>query len=112
MLLLFQLLFTVFAVFALTAVFKKQQGQLLGTFSGWFWVLFWIVADAFVWWPNATNTLAHAFGIGRGADLITYVSVIVLFYLVFQLHIKIESIGREVTQVIRDRAIEQGKKNH
>ena len=105
MLLLFQLLFTAFALFAIVSVIKKKHEQVLGKYGVSFWVVFWMIAGVVVWWPNATTIIANAFGIGRGADLIIYVSLIVLFYILFKLHVKIESVGRDVTQVVRDRAI-------
>jgi len=40
-------------------------------------------------------------GIGRGVDLAIYVSVICLFYLVYKLFIKIQSLERQITLLVR-----------
>ena len=75
-----------------------------------FWILFWGVAGIIIWWPDSTSYIASAFGIGRGADLIVYTSIILIFFLLFKLHIKIESVGRDVTQVVRHIALPDDKK--
>ena len=105
MLFLFQSLFILFALFAIWSVVKKKQEGLLGPMGMLFWVLFWLIASIAVWWPDSTTLLANTFGIGRGTDFILYIAIAVLFYLVFKLHIKLESIGRDVTKVVRKEAL-------
>ena len=101
MIILFQLLFSLFALFAIFSVVKKKQEGLLGPKGTLFWLLFWLIAIIFVWWPNSTVILANYIGIGRGTDLILYVSLAVIFFILFRLHVKIESIGRDITKVVR-----------
>ncbi len=110
MLLIFQILFSLFVLTAFFSVLKKRQEGLLGPKGSWFWFLFWLVAGVAVWWPDSTVILANALGIGRGSDLVLYVAMIVLFYLVFKLHIKLESVGRDITKVVRDKAIKDIEK--
>lgn len=110
MLLIFQILFSVFALFAIINVVKRKQEGLLGSKGAIFWILFWIIVSLAVWWPNSTTLLANTFGIGRGTDFVLYIAIAVLFYLVFKLHIKLESVGRDITKVVREKAIEETKK--
>ena len=59
----------------------------------------------FVLVPDLTNSLAHFFGVGRGADLLLY-SMIILFYVVFiYLYSKIRRIEIVQTEIIRSNAI-------
>ena len=109
MLIIFQTLFILFALFAIFNVIKRKHEGLLGPKGMVFWVLFWFVAGASVLVPNSITTLANTFGIGRGADFVLYISIVVLFYIVFKLHIKLESIGRDITKVVRKEAIEKTK---
>ena len=109
MLLLFQILFSLFALAAMVSVLKKRQEGLLGPKGVVFWVLFWLIASVAVWWPNGTTVLANAFGIGRGTDFVLYVAIALLFYLVFKLHVKLESVGRDITKVVRKEALENEK---
>lgn len=108
MLIIFQTLFILFALFAIFNVIERKQEGLLGPKGMVFWILFWLVAGTSVLIPNSITTLANTFGIGRGADFVLYISIAVLFYIVFKLHIKLESIGRDITKVVRKDTIEEG----
>ena len=107
MLILFQSLFTVFALVAIFSVIKKKKAGQFGAKGMIFWVLFWLTAIVAVLWPDSTTILANRFGIGRGTDFILYISVAVIFYLIFRLHIKIESIGRDITKIVRKETLEK-----
>lgn len=110
MLIIFQLLFALFVLFAIVAVLRKKQEGLLGPKGAVFWVIFWLLAAGVVVWPESASVLANTFGIGRGVDLIIYIAIALLFYLVFKLHIKLESLGRDLTKVVRKQALEEHKK--
>ncbi len=109
MLVLFQILFTIFALFAIVSVLKKKKEGLLGPKGVFFWVSFWMLAVVFVWWTNSTVILANYLGIGRGTDLVLYVSLTIIFFVLFRLHVKIESIGRDITKVVRKEALDNEK---
>ncbi|MBI5222071.1 MAG: DUF2304 domain-containing protein [Candidatus Magasanikbacteria bacterium] len=106
MLIIFQLLFILFPLFAIISVIKRKREGLLGPRGTIFWVLFWLAAAVFVWWPDSTTIVANKFGIGRGADLVFYVSLVVIFYILFKLNVKLESVGRDVTKVVRNKALD------
>ena len=107
MLILFQFLFTVGALLAIISVIKKKKEGRFGVKGMLFWVLFWLSAIVAVLWPDSTTVLANRFGIGRGTDFVLYISVAVIFYLIFKLHIKIESISRDITKVVRKESLEK-----
>ena len=107
MLILFQILFILFALFAIVTVVKRKQDSYLGPKAMFFWVCFWLVATVVVVWPNSVQIIADHIGIGRGSDLVIYVSVAAIFYLLFRLNIKQEGLRRELTKVVRKRAIEE-----
>ena len=106
MLIIFQILFILFALFTVFGVWKRKRDGQISARAAWFWSLFWAAAIVAVLWPESTTLLANQLGIGRGADLIIYISIAVIFYLLFRLHIKIESINRDITKVVRKEALE------
>ncbi len=106
MIIIFQVLFSLFAFFAIISVIKRKKTGEIGKKGAFFWVLFWLSTLVAVLWPESTNILANSLGIGRGSDFVLYISIIVIFYLLFRLHIKIESIGRDVTKVVRKEALD------
>jgi len=105
MIILFQILFILFALFVVVVVFRKRREGLLGPKGVIFWTLFWALAVVAVLWPDSTTVLANYLGIGRGTDFIVYVSLATMFFILFRLHIKVESIGRDVTKVVRKEAL-------
>jgi len=109
MILIFQILFLIFSVFAIINIVQRRRSGQLGPKGLVFWILFWLMADLAVWWPNSTTVIANRFGIGRGTDFILYISLALIFYLLFKMNVKIESVGRDVTRVVRKNAVEEKK---
>lgn len=66
-----------------------------------FWTGFWFVVGLIILLPDTTSYLAEIVGVGRGADLIVYLSIVLIFYIIFQMTIKIEKIERNITKVVR-----------
>ncbi len=107
MIILFQSLFVLFSLYSIFFVIKKKRDELLGPRGMFFWILFWIGVITVVVWPDGTAKIAHVFGIGRGADFVMYVALATLFFIVFRLHIKIEAMNRDVTKVVREKALKK-----
>jgi hypothetical protein len=65
-------------------------------------VLAVVAVGAFlVWVPEVTNRFAEAFGVGRGADLVLYVWVVITLALIVFLYLKVAHLSRKVTQLAR-----------
>ncbi len=105
--LIFQLLVVLFALATLVNIVQLKNKGTLGVKGTFFWILFWLGVSLVVMWPNSVQMIASAFGIGRGSDFVLYISVITLFFLVFRLHIKIENMNRDVTKVVREKALKK-----
>jgi len=107
---LIQILITIFIVFALAFLLKRfRKAEIkMAEFLGW--GIFWVVAGIAVWVPNFLTLLANILGIGRGADLVLYVSVVVVFYLIFRIYVRIEKMERNITKVVRDKAIDTAER--
>lgn len=106
MLIIFQIFFTLFALAAIIGVIQKQRQGALNLGGVIFWILFWLAGAFAVLWPGSTQMIAGYLGIGRGTDLVLYVSIALIFYLLFRLQVKIEGINRDVTKVVRKNALE------
>jgi hypothetical protein len=98
-------LLAVIAVMVIHAISQKRRGdigypQLLG------WLAIWIAGAIVVIFPDFSTRLAGKVGVGRGADLVIYVSIPALFYAVFRLLIRTERLNRELTTLTRALAME------
>lgn len=109
--LLIQILIVAFAVFALLrAVFQFRQGRLNRYWLA-FWLAFWLLAVVVVTMPQTTEIAARLTGVGRGVDFVIYLSIVLLFYLVFRLFVKIEEGERELTRLVRKLALDDFAKS-
>jgi hypothetical protein len=69
------------------------------------WVVFWLLVAAAVLWPKKTDVIAQYVGVERGADLLVYVSVAVLFFIVFHLLLRLKKMDQTITRVVRSEAL-------
>ncbi|MFA6427512.1 MAG: DUF2304 domain-containing protein [Candidatus Magasanikbacteria bacterium] len=109
MLILFQILVVIFSLFAIIGVISKKREGLLGPKGTAFWFLFWVAVSAAVLWPNGLQIIADHIGIGRGVDVVIYIALALLFYIIFRMNIKIEGLKRDLTKVVRDKALEDAE---
>jgi hypothetical protein len=61
----------------------------------------------FVWQPEDANAVAHVVGVGRGADLLMYLWVVITFSAVLVLYLKIVEMSRMLTELARRLALSQ-----
>ena len=102
-----QILIIVFALFAITRTIRQfKRGALTRTWL-LFWILFWLVAGTVAALPQTADTLARIVGVGRGADVVIYLSLVVIFSLIFRLYVKIEQVEGEITQLVRKLSLDE-----
>lgn len=105
--LVIQILIIAFLLFAVSRTVSKFREGKLSLVWFVFWLAFWIGVGVVVIVPETTSYLAALVGITRGADLVVYSAIIVLFYLVFRILVKIESIEQEITKAVRAEALRE-----
>ncbi|HPA25821.1 MAG TPA: DUF2304 domain-containing protein [bacterium] len=104
---LIQILITLFSLFALSKVLKKFKKQTLKKSEFGLWFVFWILTAVLVWLPGSLTKIANFLGIGRGADLIFYASLILIFYLIFRIYLKLEKIEKHITKIVRKNTLDE-----
>ncbi len=92
---------------ALGKVLHTYRARGLRTLEFLFWTLVWLGTAFIIASPDVTSVLAHQLGIGRGADLIIYASLLLVFYLIFRIHLALDRIEQEVTEIVRAIALER-----
>lgn len=60
-----------------------------------------LVGFVFVWIPDITSRIALLVGVGRGADLIMYVWIVLNLLFILRLHIKLREQSEALTQLAR-----------
>lgn len=106
---LIQIVLLAFFVVAIGKVWGRRKAHDLSIRAAVVWTIFWCVAGVVAVLPNSTATVAKIFGVGRGADVVIYISLAILFFIVFRLTVKIEKLNRDITSAIRDEALRDKK---
>ena len=110
MLSLIQIVVIIFVIFALSRAFLRFKDKKISNMEFIFWLLLWIAVLTVVFKPEITNIFANYLGIERGIDVVIYLSILVLFYLMFRLYVKIDVMEKNITKVVRKDAIEKTKR--
>lgn len=110
--LLLQIIAAFFALFALSRAYLRFKERKLSSFAFIFWTIVWLVGTTAIFFPDLTTQTAKWVGIGRGVDAIIYASIIVIFYMVFRLYIKIEDTQKQITSLTRIIALKKPSKDN
>jgi hypothetical protein len=102
---LIQIFLVLFFFFAILKVAGRCRAGDLSLSAAVVWTVFWLAAAVIVIVPNSTAYFAKIFGIGRGADLVVYLSLALLFFIIFRLMVKVEKLNREITLLVRQMAL-------
>ena len=106
-----QILLIVFLLFALSRVTLQYKSGNLSLLSFLFWSFLFAAAVYLTAFPDQASRIAQLLGIGRGVDAVIYISIAVLFYLVFRLYVYLENVRQEITDLVRKLALDSNKKN-
>jgi len=96
------ILFIVFTSWRTILRFKKRD---ITSRELVIWLIFWALVAVATLIPKETDIIAQWLGVGRGADLLVYLSIIVLFFVVFKIIVKLEKIDRDMTKIVRSTAL-------
>ncbi len=92
----------VFALFALSRAILRFREHAIALRELLFWAVIWIGVVLLAFLPGLTALPARFFGIGRGVDAVIYISIIVMFYLLFRMYTKVDAMEQQITKVVRE----------
>lgn len=107
---LIQIIVIIFVLFAYSRVILRFKDKVVTANEFIFWSVIWISIIIVALVPSITSWFSDLFGIGRPIDFVVYLSIILLFYLVFRIYVKLESVEQDVTKVVREITIKRRKK--
>ncbi|HUP50027.1 MAG TPA: DUF2304 domain-containing protein [Thermoanaerobaculia bacterium] len=81
----------------------------LNSRAGAAWLLLWVAAAVSVAFPDILVVVARFLGIGRGADLILYFSILFMFAGFFLVYLRFRRIDDQLTRIVRHLAIRDGE---
>lgn len=101
----FQILtLTLLALLAIATVNAAARGSIRKRIAT-LWLFVWMAAGVALVWPRSTAIVAAALGIGRGADLVLYCSVVATMVGFFYVYTYFRRLERQITVLVRRLAI-------
>lgn len=101
-----------FQILAITFLGLLLVLMLVGVSKGWLtrregttWSTVSVTAAIAILWPSVTGAIARRLGIGRGADLLLYCSVVVMMVGFLMIYVRMRRIRGEMTLLVRQLAI-------
>ena len=104
-----QILIVIFALFALSRSILRWKDHSIRFQELVFWAILWgfIILTMFI--PKTTTLFSSLLGFSSGANIAVYISIILLFYLVFRIYVQIEKTNKDLTKLVRALAKEKKK---
>ena len=96
------------AMILATAVAMSRRR--LAVRSGVVWIALWVAASVAILDPDILARLATFLGIGRGVDLVLYVSLLVFFIAFFVVYLRFRRIEEQLTEIVRHLAIRDAER--
>ncbi|MEK7497061.1 MAG: DUF2304 family protein [Patescibacteria group bacterium] len=91
-------------------LFSRLRAQEIKRSEFWEWLLLWLVIGVVGLEPKIASYMADVVGVGRGSDLIIYLSILLVFYLLFKIFVRLEKFDKNLTKVVRAIAIQTTNK--
>ncbi|MDD5341365.1 MAG: DUF2304 family protein [Patescibacteria group bacterium] len=106
---LIKIVLILFIVFVISKVALRYKDKAISLQEFILWTIFWLLVGFVVIFPETTSYVANLLGVGRGVDLVIYVSILILFYLVFRVLTRQDKIEKDVTRIVREIALNEKK---
>lgn len=106
---LIKILFTLFALFALSRAIIRFYSKDLNLKELIFWSVLWVGLTFLVFVPGKTTFLAKILGMERGNDAMFFLGIIALFYASYRLYVKSNEQEKEITRLVRALALKNVK---
>jgi len=106
---LIQIILILFILFAISKVALRYKDKIISLQEFILWTIFWFLVGFVVILPDSTSYVANLVGVGRGVDLVLYVSVLILFYLIFRVLVRVDKIEKDITKIVRKNALDKEK---
>ena len=107
-----QLFLLSLAVLAMGVAVLWFRQRKIGAIALLLWLFLWTGFAVVVLFPETAVVLAHLLGISRGVDLALYLSVMLIFFLLFRIYVRLEQVDRQITQIVRAVALREAGLEH
>lgn len=97
-----QIIALILIVFFLLRLLKQKKDRSIGPTEFYLWLTFWLLAGvAIVLIKQIDNLVAYLGFSGSGINVLLYLSVLALFYLIFRLRLSLAKLDRDLSELNR-----------
>lgn len=101
-----QIIALIIIAFFISRLFWQKQKNYLGVNEFLFWLVFWLLTAGLIIFLKSIDRLVSSLGFtGSGIEVLLYLSVAMLFYLVFRLRLRFEKIEKDITTIVKNIAL-------
>lgn len=105
-----QIIAILIAIFFIFKLHKQKKKGSIGQNEYMLWLFFWTMAALAIAFIKQIDLLVAKLGLAAsGISFLTYLAVLILFYFVFGMRLKIAKTDRELTELARIVAIKEAK---
>jgi small membrane protein len=90
-------------LYFLIRLFLQKKNKKISSNEFLFWLIFWIIGALLIVSIRYIDQLVLNLGFsGSGIEIVFYLGVVILFYFIFRLRIKIEKMEKDITKIVRE----------
>jgi hypothetical protein len=105
-----QIIALIIIAFFLARLYWQKQKNYIGFNEFLFWLIFWLISAVLIILLKFIDKLVLGLGFsGTGIEVLLYLAVAVLFYLIFRLRLKLEKIEKDITKIVKHIALKDRK---
>lgn len=106
---LFKILFLLFVLIILIHLGGRLRKKQIKITNFLVWFFFWLIASLIVIYPESTDYLARFLGVGRGADVIVYFSLAIIFYFIFYFTVRLHITDARIAKIVQSISLREEK---
>ena len=106
---LVKIIIILFVLFAISRLILRFRDSSISLKELIIWSILWVTIIVVTLLPWTADIIAHIIGVGRGVDALIYFSIVMLFYTLFRISVKLEHIEYEITKIVRNQTLKEKK---
>ena len=101
-----QALAIIIIAFFISRLFWQKKNKQIHSNEFIFWLVFWLLAGLAIIFLKKIDVLVASLGFsGKGIDILFYIAVIILFYFILRLRLRIQKMEKNITKIVREIAL-------
>ena len=105
-----QIIALIIIAFFVIRLFLRKQKKQISANEFLFWFIFWSLSGLAVIFLRRIDKLVAELGFsGSGIEVLLYLAVAVLFYLIFRLRLRLEKVEKNITRLVREISLNKKK---